>query len=447
MAKIYKKAEMWDKMQDIMEKWNDHMTHGYFELDRNINSDNLKMACEYVADCVPILKAKWYSGVFHARWIETDTKANELPIFEFRETKNKLSAEGNLLLTRIVNKKNGPQFRVTLLRNGSKDAVLFVTNHQIMDGADLKLFYKSIADVYSALEKGLPAETVQIKNGERGIEQLYKNFTDAEKAKLKKMISYSKAQKKKIEVRFAKSKFTDRLPKLNKAILPAETFLKLKSNCKILGVTLNDIILAQYLRTVYEFGDLPDDARLGVPNMINMRKYLNGEESGGFSNLTSMVVPALAKLGAELPETAVRCRFAMDRLKKDYPGFHGWSLLQDVYHYAPHSLAKFLIGTFFKNPLVGISNIGIIGDKEVEFGNAEIIDAYMTGSIKHPPYIQLALTTFKNKITFTMAEFGTMQDYILIDWILDSIVDGLTAFANAHITEELAKAAYENAIR
>lgn len=63
------------------------------------------------------------------------------------------------------------------------------------------------------------------------------------------------------------------------------------------------------------------------------------------------------------------------------------------------------------NPLIGITNIGIIDSGKLIFGNSPVVaDAFVTGSIKYPPYFQLALTSYENSLTFSINLYGFKKD-------------------------------------
>ena len=94
----------------------------------------------------------------------------------------------------------------------------------------------------------------------------------------------------------------------------------------------------------------------------------------------------------------------------------------------PYPIARFLIGTFFKNPLIGVSNIGIIDEKRFAFDGAEVGDVYMTGSVKYPPYMQLAISTFRNTVTHTVAVYGTRKDHEMFDKMLKYYNNELKVF-------------------
>ncbi|MDR2267167.1 MAG: hypothetical protein LBE09_06265 [Christensenellaceae bacterium] len=436
------KAETWDKMQDIMSRYNDHMTHGYLEFDSHIDADILKDAMRIAVDKFPILKCTYYSGIFRAQW-KSLKKYNFDDYYQFAQTTENLMDYSERFLVGKIDEKHQAQFKFMHVRNNGADAICLLINHQCMDGADLKVFYNCIAALYNDILNGGNGD-LRIKNGTRSEMQLYNDFSQTELEELDKLISYSKKQKSKLCFPFAKAKKSSLYAKIHKLRLSQEKFAQMKANGKKFGVSINDIILGAFYRAALKMIAPKPDQTLGIPNMVNMRRYIKSGDSAGFCNLTSMIVLNLGNtLGDDIFETIARCKMGMDKLKNNYPGFHGWALLRRVFKYAPHGLAKFLIGTFFKNPLVGLSNIGLIDHEGLTFGNAKLASpTYMTGSIKIPPYMQLALTTLYNEITFTVANYGNSQDHEMLKLFLDILDAELTMFINADITPDFTQSVF-----
>ena len=80
-----------------------------------------------------------------------------------------------------------------------------------------------------------------------------------------------------------------------------------------------------------------------------------------------------------------------------------------------------MVAAAFNNPLVAISNIGILDAKNLKFGDLTTEDTFITGSIKKAPYIQLALTTYNNEITFTVALYANEEDLLTVKKFFDNM--------------------------
>jgi NRPS condensation-like uncharacterized protein len=85
-------------------------------------------------------------------------------------------------------------------------------------------------------------------------------------------------------------------------------------------------------------------------------------------------------------------------------------MLEVLFRTMPYKMAKRLVLKYYHNPPLAMSNLGIIDHKQLSFEGVHITEAFMTGSIKYSPLLQLALSTFDDQITFSVAFHGTLAD-------------------------------------
>lgn len=422
-------TEMWDKMQHIMENYNDHMVHVNIRFDGMLDVDLIKKAVWNIVDKIPVLKSVFIPGILQAEWVTIEEIGID-DIFEFRTVEGDPQEISEAFLVQKIRETREAQIKVLLVRHDGKDTLNFLINHQCFDGADLKWFLYYVAQSYNGLLAGGDG-AVNVKSGTRSEMQLYKDFTPEQREEAFRLISYSKKTKAKIHYPFETRSLRHTKPKFVKYDIDPETFVKLKQNSKKLGVSINDIILGCFYRATLKMVEIKEGETLGIPNMVDLRRYIKGGQSAGMCNLTSMVVPNLGdEIGDSVFETVVRSKVNMDQLKAYYPGLHGIPLLRKVFQYAPYALAHFLIGTFFKNPLIGISNIGIVDDQKMKFNGVDVEGMFLSGSIKYPPYMQLALSTFRNRITHTVAIYGTPKDYEMFETMYRYYDEGIREIAD-----------------
>ncbi|MDD4316575.1 MAG: WS/DGAT domain-containing protein [Clostridia bacterium] len=405
--RISYKAELWDKMQHIMERYNDHMAHCCLEFDGMLDFGALKKAVQHACNRIPLFKCVFSYGFFKAQWLENkDFSIDDTVSLAETEQPEKLSQE---FLTQKLDERQR-QLKVLLVRSGGRDTLNIVLNHMIMDGADIKQFVALIAAAYTDIMKG-GAGKVPFKSGRRDEAQILEGFSAEERKKVERLLSYSKKAKHKISFPYESISKKETKPFIERLIVPSDLFLKSKEKASRAGYTVNDLVVACFYRALYSFMDIDVSKSLGLPCMVDLRKYMQGGDSLGATNLTSMVVCNIGSdIGKDIFETLEKVNTAMSSLKRDYPGLYGLPLLRGVFKYVPYALAKFLIGTFFKNPLIGISNIGVVKQETLNFNGRTPSYLYFTGSIKYAPYYQLALTTYKNEMTFSTAVYGTEKD-------------------------------------
>ena len=82
----------------------------------------------------------------------------------------------------------------------------------------------------------------------------------------------------------------------------------------------------------------------------------------------------------------------------------------------------------YLNPLIGMSNIGILNPKLLSFTDAPLVDGFITGAVKYKPYMQLAITTLNGDATLTVAIRGNKEDAKIVEQFFDLIEGNFKAF-------------------
>lgn len=97
-------------------------------------------------------------------------------------------------------------------------------------------------------------------------------------------------------------------------------------------------------------------------------------------------------------------------------------MLEKVFDVLPYKLAKSILNKSFDNALIAFTNIGIIDKTQFYFDDLEITNAYMTGSVKYSPYLQLAVSTFDNNPVLSVNLYGSQADRDMVSDLLDKVV-------------------------
>ena len=109
-------------------------------------------------------------------------------------------------------------------------------------------------------------------------------------------------------------------------------------------------------------------------------------------------------------------QISLEPSKKDeFVGLYGLPLLTLAFKIFPQAIAETAIRIGYQNPLIGMSNIGLLNQKDYAMGDKLPYYAWYTGAIKYKPYIQLAATTFMGEITFSVAVRCNEEDCKIID--------------------------------
>jgi len=403
-------TEIWDQMQYFFKEYNDHQLHGVIYFEDKLNKYLIKKAVLLSLDIVPILGSRFVINKFHTYW-EKVNDFNDSEVISFVESTNP-DEEIQRFTTKMTNEFTGPQLMVRVIRSSNKDTLCIVMNHMVCDGAGFKEYLYLLGDVYTRLQND--ASSLKYEIGDRSSKQIYKNFSIIERLKI--FFLSNEPSKNKNNIRFPLYNKQDNLtPYILTYKLSQNRFELLKKYSKEHSVTINDIILAAYYRVLYRMLNLKQDTSLTIPCMIDLRRYITNKNVIGICNLSSMVMCNLVdNVGENFDETVKKVNSEMNEKKMGYAGLHGLSTVNLLFKILPFSIVKKIIKKKYVNPMIGITNIGIIDSRRLKFDKILIKDAFVTGSIKYPPYFQLALTSYNNSITFTVNLYASEIDIDLI---------------------------------
>ncbi len=399
-------AELWDQMQFFFKEYNDHQIHGVIYLEGQLDRECLKKAVLLSMDAVPILKSRYVEGKTHPHWESINAWNGEAATFTDSDD---VEAEIMRFLVNKTDEFQGPQLMIEVVRGPIRDTLCIVMNHMVCDGGGFKEYLYLLSSIYTNLKMN-PAYLPEYEtNGSRSLGQIYTGIRLADRLRI--LFTPDHMDKHNSGLRFPLSGAANISPFIVMHKISRDRFQVLKEYGRKFDVTINDILLAAYLRALYRVLDIPNGKSLAIPCMIDLRRFLHDRKTVGICNLTSSIVCDIGPdIGGSFAETVMKVKYDMDQKKLNFPGLNGLDLLRIVFALLPYPKVEKLVRQKFINPFIAMSNIGIIDKNRLLFGRLPVRDAFITGSIKYPPYFQLALTGFNDSISFTISQYGSSKD-------------------------------------
>jgi len=393
--------------------FNDHELHCVLRFERGPDPEVLKKSVIASIEANPILGARYINGA-RPRWTSLDpSEFGRAFILAKTETEFE-----NFLVAR-VDESVGPQIRVCQL-DPNPFAVALKMNHMICDAADFKQYLYFLCTIYSELAVD-PTYRPPAITGDRSIRAVLRRFAVSDK--LKSLLTQSKDNNRSGNHRFPLSEGGHVQPFILTRILERDRVEALKDYCRAKGATLNDAVLTAYYRCLFQLLALRPDVELEIPVMVDMRRYLG--ETGEFkalTNLTSMQVTQLDYKPRERFEgTLGRVKAVMDEKKGADIGLNGFIKLSLLYGIFGNRIANHRLKSKLKNPLICMTNVGILDPDGMSFGGLHPYDAFLCGSIKYKPYFQLAMSSYGGQLTLSANQYGSADDRDLIRSFLDEI--------------------------
>ena len=419
------KAEIWDKVQYIFRNYYDRMIHFACYYEGKIDLSALRRSLYRITEEYPILHSSFNSNPINPSWTVNEQFGEE----EMADAIycDDLQKSVHSSLGEEISYKAKFQFKLTVHYCGDKSAISLLVNHMCMDGADFKYFIAKIVEGYNMVMRGEDICHLPLKHGKRSVNQLYEDMTEEEAKTARGLMK--NVSRTGIKNRFA---FTDAedcktcfsLRKLDKEFVGA---LKVKG--KEYDSTLNDVFVTAYARAIYKYLQESEDKRIAVTCMKNLRDHIDSRESESLTNLTGFMPCVLDSVEGTFEQTlAIVCEKTRTAKEDEFCGLYGLPLMALAFKVFPFSIAEFAIKIGYENPLIGMSNIGIIPEESVCAQGLKCVDAFITGATKFKPYIQLTTTTFNGETTLCIAEKCSEGDRKLINALLDDILEELKDF-------------------
>ncbi|MBQ8178664.1 MAG: hypothetical protein IJ033_05715 [Clostridia bacterium] len=420
------KAELWDKMQYLFRNYYDRMVHAVLYYDGLIDIPTLKTILVGTTEKVPVLHSSFHDSAIDPYWVVEPYVVDD--ILTIKEVdKDALEEEIESFITQCIPVESHVQFKMAIFNSEGKSTLCMIVNHMCFDGGDFKYFLKRLARNYNSAISGTPV--IDIKTGTRSYDQVYTKLDDEDKEVAKNL--YKNISQVKDEHYFP---LTPDHPSdksmINRSKVDRETFDKFRRIGKHYGVTVNDLMLAVYMHSLYEFGGYPETDTVTIPCMVDLRRHIEGgEEAGGLTNHTGFMQCSVEGVGANVNETLVKVLQSVRKSKQDkYMGLYSLPLLKLAYTILPYAISEIAIKIGYLNPLIGMSNIGVLDPVALSLNGLNLVDGFMTGAVKYKPYMQLALTSLNGELTMTIAIRGNDEDKKAVERFFEIIHRNIADF-------------------
>jgi NRPS condensation-like uncharacterized protein len=393
-------AEVWDLMQLLFGKFNDHQLRGAIRLDGRVDESRLARAVDLSADAFPIIRCKFVEGPGRPYWEDAGFTASDMVHCE--ETGQPEETIQRLLVAR-THEGSGPQLRIDVVRGNDADALCVLMNHMVCDAAGFKEYLYLLSSIYAHLA-GAAEYRPDYVMGSRSCAQVLRALNWRDRART--LFDEYRLSKHSSGVLFELDGDPGN-PFIVSHTLSREKFRSIKACAKQHGATVNDIVLAAYMRSLKEVLG----RALAIPCTVDLRKYLPGRQAQGICNLSSQLICDIGEDIGEGPiATLIKVKQAMDADKGRMGSVHGVAVIEAIFGLLPYATAMRLMSHRFINPSIALTNIGIIDKERLYFGDIDVTQAFITGSIKYKPYFQVALSSFDDELTFTINFHGTDAD-------------------------------------
>lgn len=403
-------AELWDKMHYLFRDFNDRMVHVEFEYDFVPDPDILKTVIICALEKAPVLHSRFVDTRLSTHWEIMPYNIDDVFTVSYPENLREAADE---FLTQYIPPEAELQIKIALFIKDGKSMLCMIENHMCMDGGDLKYFLQAFCENYTSyVENGI--SPVDFRTGSRSYDDVYSGFTRTEEGVARRLFKNINARD---DHKFPLTDDNIRdVSFIARKSFSEETLDKLKAKGKELGATINELLLAGYFYSVYELAGYNNSDTVMISNAIDLRRHMDSVEDKGFTNHTSWMQCAIPERGKDIFETVRYVVQSSNRFKKDkFMGLYGLPLLNFGYNFLPHAVSEGIIKIGYSNPLMAMSNIGVLNGKHFALCGKEPVNAFMSGAVKYKPFVLLTVTTYKKVITLSMCVRGNDEDKKIVE--------------------------------
>lgn len=398
------KAEIFDKILYLFEviKYNDHQLHCVLRFSIKIDASVMEKAINLLLKAVPILACRYvqcegksyWQSVDASRWKDIFSVVYDIKHF-------------NSFTISKTNEITAPQIKVCLL-SAEKDSLSIIMNHMICDAAGFKQCLYLLSQLYSNLIKDPGYLIEHTIDGDRSIQNIIKQIKLTDR--IRTLVFKGSEGNQNGNYKFPMSGNGNTQPFILTCQIFEDRYETIKQYCNKMDVTINDVILTAYYRVISDILKVKDK-EINIPIMVDMRRYLPDKCFTALSNLSSNTDTKIIVNNHEsFDSTLKKVHKEMDMIKADHIGLNWFIILSYVFKLLNSKISYNVTKDNLKNPYICMTNIGVIDSNKLIFSESSVTNAFMCGSIKYRPHFQLALSSFKNQITFSVNLYGSQED-------------------------------------
>lgn len=419
------KAEMWDRMQFLFRNYYDRMVHAKLTYEGSFDMDVLKNVVLFMVEKAPVLHSSFNTTVIEPYWKEENYTIDDIVSYEKVENADKVADEW---LLGVIPYDNNVQIKIAVFEDDKHSVLSLRNNHMCMDGGDLKYFLATLCENYTNLKAG-NYSALHMKSGSRSYDQVYSKLEGEDLKHAKNLYKNISKTEDKVAFPWSESVPED-TNKIIKRVINEEDFDKLRALAKKMGITVNDAIMAAVFRSLYEMCGLKDTDSLTVSCAIDLRKHIvEGGLQGGLTNHTAWMAVRTMSKGESIQDTIVNVIRSTKGFKRDkFMGLYSLPLLKLAYTIFPQDIAEFAIKAGYTNPLIAVSNMGLLNDQKLTFDGMKLVDGFISGAVKYKPFFLMSVTTLLGRVTLSTAIRGNQKDVDIANRYFDLVMKNIKEF-------------------
>lgn len=416
-------TEMYDKVNLMCRKYMDRLARFEMDYDFLIDKEKFLNTAVCCLESVPCLHSQVINHPVAPYWKVSDYTVDQ---FVFIEETEDIDSSREKFFSREIHLKSNIQMNIGVFLCKGKTYICFIWNHMCMDGGGFRMFWSDFCRNYSEyVNKGI--SPLDFKTGSRKYTDVYKDMP-IEKAKRAKKQFANVSPKVKHRFPFENNNREDSIIIVSRRIEP-EYFLKAKGYVKSSGATVTDLLLASFIDALSKISDISPEDGISVACATDLRRHMKDLSQIGYTNHVSFVHCALKRRGNDLRQTLEYVRDKTKEIKKDeLMGLHGLPLLNIAYKSMVYLQAETVVKLFYNNPVLSVSNVGVISPEDFILGYEGPFDAFVAGAAKNKPCAVMTALSINDALSVSMCLRGNENDRLVLERFFSEFEKNIKSF-------------------
>ena len=208
--------------------------------------------------------------------------------------------------------------------------------------------------------------------------------------------------------------------------IPAEVVTAARQCGKQHGATLNDLVVTAFYQALFSLVTPASGVPLHVQIPVDLRRYLP-EDQRSIANLSGMLYAEVTyEPGQSFEDTLRQVRDSLEEAKANLPGVDSAIFFELTRLMGFERLRNTMAQMLGRGQQTGRSaplatNLGILDEGQLSFGDVATSDAFMVGPVLYPPGFAIAISTFRGALTLTAGYSGGCEQGELVERCLGGI--------------------------
>lgn len=414
------RAEMYDKVNYLCRRYMDRIAR--FELDYDFipDIDALKNVIICFLEAAPVFHSRFVDNHIAPYWKVSDYHIDDA--FLLREVED-LQAAADEFLLQDIDISSNVQIKFALLTRSGKSKLCLCWNHMCMDGGDLKHSLSDIIKNYNEYTQN-GALPLNFRSGTRAYECVYDDFDKDDIKKAKKLFANVSSHDKHA-LPLSQPKDGDKKMIIRKRV-DKDIFEPARKKAKACGATVNDVISAAYIRAFYKLSECNPNERVGISCAVDLRRYIKNIENTGYTNHTTFMPCVVESMGQTMLDTLKSAAASNANTKADkFMGLHGLPLLNIGYSTMVYAQAELIVGAFYNNANLAVSNVGKIEPEWFALNGNTPTGIAVAGAAKKKPCTMMTALSYNGDLSISICTIGNENDKKLLLKFFDEIEKNL----------------------